>query len=394
MGTSIDKNKSAFSKEASGTVSRRSFVAGGVAAGMALALASLGVSRAFGSSASDAKSSSAASSKASSSSADGTKTITDCAGREVEVPADVKTCIAIHPMACQIAFSLVGIDGLLAIDSVFQSVYVNDGVTPYYTDEQRAEFAELPVTSPWMKGADEEQLLSLAPDVIFTLTQDSNADQLQQDIGIPVIALYKSPSSKVPESLRVAGEVLNKQDKAEEMATWWEDTFQRISDDAASLSDDERPTVMYVGKGGDIMGVPGKDSVYGSDIALAGCISVSDEIEDTTSECTDVTMEQMMIWDPDYIVCQTADERDTIYASEEWSALSAVENGNVLVPLQYCSFDGWYSVLGTDWLNTTVLHPDDEDAQAQLKEDMTQFYKLFHNRDMSEEDLEMEAQTW
>ena len=324
----------------------------------------------------------------------GVKTVTDCAGREVEVPTDVKTCVAIHPFATQIAYRLVGTDGLLAVDNVFTKVYLPENATPYYTEEEYKAFNALPVTTVWMKGADEEQLLSLAPDVIFTLTADTNADQLQKDLGIPVVCLYKSPASSVPQSFIVAGEVLNKQELAQSMADWWQSTEDRIAADIKDIAEEDRPRVMYVGKSGDIMAVPGKDTVYGSVINESGCVSVSDEVEDSTNESVDVTMEQMLLWNPDAIVCQTSDERETIMASEEWSALEAVKNGEVYVPLQYCGFDGWFSVLGTDWLNATVVHEGDEEYHKQLIDDMRDYYEIFYGRTLTDEELEQEATTW
>ncbi len=373
---------------ARGGISRRGLLGGAALLGMAALLgAGMPLSSAY---AGDEK---AADAKDASGSG-ATKKVVDCSGREVEVPVDVKTCAAIHPLATQIAYRLVGTDGLLTIDNVFEKVYLAENATPYYTDEEREAFSKLTVTTVWMKGADEEQLLALAPDVIFTLTQDQNADTLQADLGIPVVCLYKAPASKVPESFTVAGEVLNKQELAKQMADWWQGTEDRIAADIKDLKDEDKPRVMYVGKAGDIMAVPGKDSVYGSVIAEAGCVSVSDELEDTTNEAIDVTMEQMLLWDPDVIVCQTSDERDTILGSQEWSALRAVQDEEVFVPLQYCGFDGWFSVLGTDWLNATIVHEGDEAAHTQLIEDVRQYYEIFYGRTLTDEQLEQVATTW
>ncbi len=381
MGTSSNDN---MAKQG---VSRRSFLVGVGAA--ALGLAGLGAGAAFaksvGSSAADGKASAAA---------EGTKTVVDCAGRTVEVPTKVGRTVALHPMATHVVWSLGGIDRLVAVDSVFSQLYLPDTATPYFSEEQREALSKLPVTPVWMKGADEEQLLQLAPDVIFTLTGDKNADQLQQDLGIPVVCLYKSPTEKVAESFEVAGQVLDNEDGAAKMADWWNGTQQRISEEVDGIPEDQRPTVMYVGKAGDIMAVPGKDSVYGTVIAAGGGRSVSDEIEDTTSEATDVTMEQMLLWDPDVIICQTADERDTIKASVEWSALRAVQEDNIQVPLQYCGFDGWFSVLGADWMATTLLHDGDADAEKALQKDMADFYDIFYGRELTEDELAEVATNW
>lgn len=322
------------------------------------------------------------------------KTITDCAGRQVAVPAQIDKVAEIHPMAAQSLVRLAGIDKFVAVDQVFSKIYLSDTATPYYTDEQRAALNALPVTAPFMKGADEEQLLSLKPDVIFTLTSDQKADQLQSDLGIPVVCVAKAPSDKAADSFRVVGQVMDNEQIGDQMADWWANTSSRIEADGAKAADGDKPTVMYVGKAGDIMAVPGKDSVYGTTIAEAGCKSVSDDLEEATNEAIDVTMEQMMNWNPDVIVCQTADEKDKIMSDPAWSALRAVKAGKVYVPLQYTGFDGWFSVLGSDWLNATVLHAGDASAQARLEQDMKDFYHLFYERDLTDAELAAVAQTW
>lgn len=53
----------------------------------------------------------------------------------------------------------------------------------------------------------------------------------------------------------------------------------------------------------------------------------------------------------------------------------------------FSGFDGWFGLLGTSWLNTVLLHPGDEDAQAQFVQDLRDFYQLFYDREMTDEQL-------
>lgn len=361
---------------------RRAFVASSLVAGASLALAGTGLARA------DEKKPDAAASGE-------TITVTDCAGRTVEVPVGIERVAEIHPFAAQVVIALAGVESLVDMDMVFQSVYVADGVTPYYTDEERAALSELPVTMPWMKGHDTEALLAMDPQVVFTLTGDQEADTLQEELGVPVICLSKSPSDQVLQSIQVAGEVLGQQEKAQAMADWVSGVADRLAAEVDEIPEEERPLIMYAGKSGDIMAVPGIDSVFGQVVVAAGGRLASADIEDPTSEATDVTMEQMLLWDPDTIVLQTSDERDEVMESEEWSALRAVINGEVYVPLQYCGFDGWFATLGSDWLNYVLYHEGDDDALKQLQEDMRSFYDVFYNgRGLTDEEIVAEAKTW
>ena len=322
-----------------------------------------------------------------------TKTVTDCAGRTVEVPAQVNRVAELHPQAGQIVVRLAGADKLVCVDTVFSKAYLADsGTSSQNFDAQTLETLKaLPVTNVFMKGADKEALVSYAPDVIFTLDGDGNADELQNTINIPVVCLAKSPVDKVLEAFKVAGEVLNNEADAQAMCDWWEATSQRIADDVADLAADERPTVMYCGKNGEPLQVPGKDTIFARNIVNAGCTNVTDELQDTGNESIDVSLEQVIGWDPDYIVCATQNVADAIMSNPDWASLKAVQNSTVIAPLRYAGFDGWFSVLGTDWLNAFVTRGGDAAYVDQLHQDIQDFFQIFYGTQLTDEQLEAVA---
>ena len=378
-------------------ISRRSF-----AALAAAGVAGLGLgARAFAAE-SAKKDAGAKSAKAASSMADGkasaakdgaTRTVTDCAGRTVEVPAQVNRVAELHPQAGQIVVRLAGADKLVCVDTVFSKAYLADsGTSSQNFDEQTLETLKaLPVTNVFMKGADKEALVSYAPDVIFTLDGDGGADELQSTINIPVVCLAKSPVDKVLEAFKVAGEVLNNEADAQAMCDWWDVTSQRIADDVANLAADERPTVMYCGKNGEPLQVPGKDTIFARNIVDAGCTNVTDELSDTGNESIDVSLEQIIGWDPDYIVCATQNVVDAIMSNPDWASLKAVQNGTVVAPLRYAGFDGWFSVLGTDWLNAFVTRGGDAAYVDQLHQDMQDFFQIFYGTQLTNDQLQAVA---
>ncbi|MBS5450323.1 MAG: ABC transporter substrate-binding protein [Coriobacteriia bacterium] len=376
-------------------ISRRSFAALAAAGVAGLGLGAHAFAAESAKKDAKAVASSAADKGASTSAAkDGaTKTVTDCAGRTVEVPAQVNRVAELHPQAGQIVVRLAGADKLVCVDTVFSKAYLADsGTSSQNFDAQTLETLKaLPVTNVFMKGADKEALVSYAPDVIFTLDGDGNADELQNTINIPVVCLAKSPVDKVLEAFKVAGEVLNNEADAQAMCDWWEAASQRIADDVADLAADERPTVMYCGKNGEPLQVPGKDTIFARNIVNAGCTNVTDELQDTGNESIDVSLEQVIGWDPDYIVCATQNVADAIMSNPDWASLKAVQNGTVIAPLRYAGFDGWFSVLGTDWLNAFVTRGGDAAYVDQLHQDMQDFFQIFYGTQLTDEQLEAVA---
>lgn len=321
-------------------------------------------------------------------------TITDAKGREVEIPATVSKVMCLHPFVTFGTWRLGGVDSLVSVDSVFKSIYLGDDCTPYFNDADKAALNNLEVTNMFAKGVDSEQVLELAPDVVITITGDSNADNLQQTTNIPVVCCAKSPILKQADSFRTIGQILRNEDDGNAMGDLLDSITERITEEVSALSDSEKPTVMYCGKADNLYGVPGKDSVYGTVLDTAGGRSVSDELSDTTNESISVTIEQMMNWDPEIIICQTEDEKKTILSDTAWSGLSAVKNEKVFVPLQYCDVDGWPAVLGLDWVNYALLHNDDPSVLEQVQSDMYDFYKLFTYKELTNDDLNQSATTW
>ncbi len=76
--------------------------------------------------------------------------------------------------------------------------------------------------------------MQLKPDVIFiSYMESSNADALQKKIGIPVVVLthgrFASFDELVYDSLRVAGKILNKEKRADEVIAFIENSRKDLA---------------------------------------------------------------------------------------------------------------------------------------------------------------------
>ena len=322
--------------------------------------------------------------------------ITDMAGREVEVPRNINTVMTLHPVPTYCAWRLGG-EKLINVDANFSKLYSAEdavSVVDYYTQDALDFLRTLPVTDTWMSGIDAEIVLDLAPDLILTLTQDSNADKLQEETGIPVFCIVKAPVTEQADSYRLVGRLLGNEEQGNHMADFVQGILDRMDAEVAQINESDKIRVMFCGKSGNLYGVPGAGSVYATTLEAAGGINVSNDLEQTDSESVDVTMEQMMVWNPDVIICQTMDERETLLTAPEWSGLSAVQNGQVYVPLQYTSCDGIAAVLGIEWLNYVLYHNGDAAYLEQLYTDISRFHELFYDQTLTQEQLEMPATGW
>ena len=155
-------------------------------------------------------------------------TVTDMGGRKVAVPAPAKRIIAIGPGALRLICYLDAKDRVAAIEN-FEKVRAQG--RPYWIASP--ELKDLPLIGPGGpqhidKEPDLEAVLKVKPDVMFaTYMKPSTADALQKKIGIPVVILTYGPfpdfDEKLYESLRIAGKILGKADRAEAVVTFIED---------------------------------------------------------------------------------------------------------------------------------------------------------------------------
>lgn len=360
-----------------------------LAAGLALSLSACGGTPAAPSP-SPAAAAPSASPAAASPDASDTYVLEDMAGREVEVPKQVDTVMSLHPVPTYCAWRLGG-DKLINVDANFSKLYVADGhisAVDYLTQDAVAELAALPVTDTWMKGIDPEVVMSMHPDLILTLTQDTNADKLQEATGIPVFCIVKAPVTEQANSYRLVGKLLGNEEKGDAMGDMVQGILDRMDKEVSALAEADKTTVMFCGKSGDLYGVPGANSVYATTLKSGGGVNVSDELAQVDEESVDVTVEQMMLWDPQAIICQTVDEQNTLLTAPEWSGLSAVKNGRVYVPPQYVSCDGTQAVLGIEWVNYILYHDGDSAYLEQLHQDMSDFHSLFYDQTLTPEQLD------
>ena len=120
--------------------------------------------------------------------------------------------------------------------------------------------------------------------------------------------------------------------------------------------------------------------MYQSDlIAQAGGVNVAAEIEDTY--WVEVSYEQMLAWDPEYIILASDASYtvEDVLADPSLAGCTAVENGNVYqMP---SDIEAWDSpvpggALGALWM-ASKLHPEAVSEET-VNETVTEFYETFY----------------
>ena len=310
---------------------------------------------------------------------------TDDSGRQVEIPAQITRIMTTGPISQQILFAL-------APDMLV-------GSSDEFIEEARGiiadEYFELDFLGQVYRTADMNiEALALAnPQVIIDIGQSMSTgaedmEALQSQTGIPTIYLY-SDLSNLADVYRTLGKLLGREERAEELAQFCERIYTRTESIMEKVGDN-KVKALYV-LFGDGHNVLAKGS-YHADLLdwLTDNVAVVDSPSNKGTGNT-VDMEQIAIWDPEFILFAAEGVYDKVADDPVWSLLTAISTDNYVqvphVPHNWMGNPpGAQRYLTLIWL-TDLLYPDycDYDVKAEIVE----FYRLFYGAELTDAQYEM-----
>jgi iron complex transport system substrate-binding protein len=234
-----------------------------------------------------------------------------------------------------------------------------------------------------------EVVLALKPDLILDVgsvdaTHVSLADRIQQQTGIPY-ALLDGRFSMIAESYRLLGALTGRRERGAELSRYTEATMRTILGRIAAIPTDRRPRVYYARPPrGLVTGLPGSINVETIELMARNVAS------GFGGGLTNVSIEQVLLWNPDVIVTIDEEFATTARRDPMWSAVAAVRAGRVhlspKLPFGWVDFPPSVNrLIGLWWLGK-ILYPE------QFPEDMRtltrDFYRRFYHVDLSGEQIE------
>jgi iron complex transport system substrate-binding protein len=274
-----------------------------------------------------------------------TVTVTDMAKRTVVVPFDPQRIIALSSGTLRLITYLQATDRLVGIEDFEKA---RSFARPYIIAHQ--ELTRLPRIGPGGPGTinkepDLEAVLQLKPDVIFiSYMETRNADDLQKKIGIPVVVLthgrFASFDELVYDSLRVAGKILNKEKRADEVIAFIETSRKDLATRTTGIDDSTKPEV-YIGAIGykGVQGIESTDAGY-TPLEWIGANNIVKKITDK-KEHLFVDKEQLLTLNPSIIFVDggglTLIKQDIAKRPDYYKGLKAFNDKKVYVlyPFNY-----------------------------------------------------------
>ena len=315
---------------------------------------------------------------------DGSASFTDSVGRTVEVPAEITSVAVSGPLAQMVIFALCP-DKLVGIADEWDASAEQYLATEYYN---------LPLLGQLYGGKGElnlETLLGSGAQVVIDVGEPKDTivedlDALQEQTGIPFVHIDASVVG-APEAYRMLGELTGQTEKAEELASWCEDTYAMMTAMMEKAdADGARKSVLYcLGDKG--LNVIAKGSYHAETVNLM-TNNLADLPEVVSSGLgNEVDMEQLLVWNPDVIIFAPDTIYDTVGENAAWQQLDAISSGNYY-KTPYGPY-GWLSsppsaqrYLGMLWLGA-LLYPDY--CEYDLQAEVTEYYELFYQCELTQE---------
>ena len=294
--------------------------------------------------------------------------VTDMDGREVRVPTEIKGIVA-HGSGCMRLIAYMGATDLL----VGVEEYEKGDPTGRPYRLANPQLADLPSVGP-IHGGDMELIVAAEPCVIFRASTASEADDYQDRTGIPTISLEIGDLDEYIEgfygSLRLIGEVLGKEERAQEIIDYIDSLITDLDERTKYVPNEGKPSV-YVG-GVLAGGTHPLTSTYGyyAPFMFTHTINAAQEVG---SGHAMVDKEQIIAWDPDIIFVDMGSytAETTTLDDPEWQVLQAFENGELygILPYNYHHIN-YGTVLANSYYVGSVLYPDEfADIDVETKAD-------------------------
>ena len=319
----------------------------------------------------------------------GSKNVTDMIGRNIEIPASVGNVVATSPPMTTVLY-MIAPDKLKAVN--FQ-----------WTDDEMKyvpnQYQNYPVVGGWYGTQDGsyEEFIASEPDIVIESIDEggdgdaSTVNERQEKFGtIPVVAVKDTTNvEKVSESITFMGEIVGAQDKAKELNDFNQKYLDIVKDKSSKLSDSDKVKVYYA-QGDDGLQTTPSHSTHGQLIDLIGGINVADSVaQGNTTGGVQVSMEQVMSWNPDKIITNDQEFYKKVYSDPNWAKLDAVKNKEVYVSPQspFKWFDrpvGANMIIGVPW-TAKCLYPDDY-KDINMVDATKEFYSNFYHIDLSDDD--------
>ncbi len=312
------------------------------------------------------------------------KEITDMFGKKAVIPDRIQSAFATSPPATYM---------LYAIDPAVLAG-LNTTVRKWEKKYLHERMRELPVLGGcYGQGhmPNFEMVLKVDPQIIVVPSLNSAVDtrtnRALARIPIPVVSVTMDKLSSYPGAFTYLGEILGRQARAKKLSEYARKTTGYIQGIAGTIPDSRRVSVYYA-EAEDGLSTECHLSIHSELIEAVGGRNVHRCRSKTAYGMEKISMEQVLIYNPDVILVFEKTFFKNIFSDPRWQRIKAVKNKKVyLVPDRpFNWFDrppSFMRLLGAKWL-ANLLYPDL--YPMNIVAETRQFFSLFLGVELTAEE--------
>jgi len=319
-----------------------------------------------------------------------TRKIVDMAGRNVEIPTEVKKAYATSQIGIIVLYS-INPDKLAG-----WGFELNSEDKKFISDK----YYNLPVLGVWSgkNGTGNiEEIIKVHTDIIFSIgtiddSQKTLSDKIQEQTGIPVV-MVDGPLDKQDKVYDFLGDVMGEKERCKELGDYCLKTTTEIKAQIDKIPQDKRVGVYYA-EGAKGLETDPKGSFHTEVLDFVGGINVAQVQAQAGYGRSAVSLEQLLKWNPDVIIVGNDKEAGTdfykdVFLNNDWKDIKAIKNKKVYrIPAK--PFD-WFDrppavnrIIGVKWL-AHVLYP--EYVKVDLAAEVKAFYDKFYHRKLTDDEV-------
>ena len=292
-----------------------------------------------------------------------TKTVTDCVGREVQVPENPERVACLYATAAHM---------MAMLDEGEKIVGCPNGVKSDVLMQMK--YPEITETStPHQEGSvNTEELLATETDlalVSYSLAASEGEMEKLDDMGIPYVVIDYASIEELRTAVKVAGDVFDKQEKAQQYISFFDDTISMVDERLEDVDLEDGPDVYHSVNEATRTDPEGTICSEIMERARVKDISVEKGTL-ATGKNAYITLEEIYSWDPNAIIANEYSVTDYVLTDSKWKGLTSVKEKKVYT----------LPVGATRW-----CHPGSMEAHMGVLAVAVQFYpEKFKDIDMKE----------
>ena len=293
-------------------------------------------------------------------------TITDHLGREVTIEKQPESFVSGYYISTSLMIALGLDDQLVGVEAKADKRNIYKLSAP--------ELTELPSVGT-AKEFDLEGCAALKPDLVIVPTKLKDSIPAMEELGLTVIAVNPEDQTKLFETIDMISTAADVVEKGQELEYWISDALESLK---KSLDGVETPYVYLAGNSA-LLQTAGPEMYQSTLIENAGGVNAASDITDTY--WADTSYEQILSWNPDYIVLAAdADyDVDSVLNDSALADCTTVKEGHIAqIPSDIEALDSPVpaSFLGSYYV-ASILHPDVV-TEDDFKTTEKNFYETFY----------------